>query len=269
MSLSPATPVPRRAAPEVVVDGSVIDEIRSFWDLDAAGYDAEPSHHPSTAAERAAWAATLHRHLPPAPARILDVGAGTGFLTLIAARLGHRVTALDLSSEMLRRLAAKAEVQGLTVETLQGAAHEVPAGPYDAVIERHLLWTLPEPRRALAAWRTAAPGGRLLLFEGVWGPTDRVEAARQWMRHGLRRLRRRPAGHHAHYDPAVLARLPLAGRSHPETVVAEAEAAGWDSPRLQRLTDVEWARRLTLGPIDRLLGVTPSFVVVCGPATRA
>jgi SAM-dependent methyltransferase len=241
----------------------VIDEIRSFWDLDAAGYDAEPTHHPSTTAERAAWAAALHRHLPPAPARILDVGAGTGFLTLIAARLGHRVTALDLSPEMLRRLRAKAETQRLAIETVEGAAHDVPAGPYDAVIERHLIWTLPEPQRALAAWRDAAPGGRLLLFEGIWGRADGVEAARQWMRHTLRRMRRRPSGHHASYDAAVLDQLPLAGRSHPETVASEAEAAGWGTPRLERLADVEWARRLTLGPLDRMLGVTPTFVVVC------
>jgi SAM-dependent methyltransferase len=259
-----AAPVPAAAG-----QGWVIDEIRSFWDLDAAGYDAEPSHHPSTAAERAAWAAALHRHLPPAPARVLDIGAGTGFLTLIAARLGHRMTALDLSSEMLRRLEAKAEAGGLAVETVQCAAHDVPAGPYDAVIERHLLWTLPEPRRALAAWRAAAPRGRLLLFEGIWGRADGVEAARQRMRHGLRRLRRRPGGHHASYDPAILARLPLAGRSHPEAVAAEAEAAGWGPPRLERLTDVEWARRLALGPLDRLLGVTPSFVVVCGSSPAA
>jgi SAM-dependent methyltransferase len=255
---APATPAP---GPDT--QDPVLDRVRSFWDLDAAGYDHDATHHPATAAERAAWSAALHRHLPRAPARILDVGAGTGFLTLMAAGLGHRVTALDLSSEMLNRLRAKGSAAGLDVDIVHGAAHEPPAGPFDAIISRHLIWTLPEPRRALSSWLATVPsGGLLLLVEGIWGGADPVEAARQRIRHAVRRLRRRGHGHHADYDPDLLACLPLAGRSHPETVVAEVEAAGWRTPRLERLADVEWTRRLALPPFDRLLGVTPSFVVI-------
>jgi SAM-dependent methyltransferase len=255
--------VPDLETPRPTPGDPVLDRVRSFWDLDAAVYDHEASHHPATAAERAAWSAALHRHLPRPTARILDVGAGTGFLSLMAAALGHRVTALDLSSEMLSRLQAKAEAAGLSVETVHGAAHEPPAGPFDAVISRHLLWTLPQPRRALTSWRGTVPsGGRLLLFEGMWGRADPVEAARQRVRHAIRRLRRRPSGHHGDYDRDLLACLPLAGRSHPETVVTEVEAAGWGTPWLERLPDVEWTRRLALPPFDRLLGVTPSFVVI-------
>ncbi|MDQ3886342.1 MAG: methyltransferase domain-containing protein, partial [Actinomycetota bacterium] len=91
-----------------------LESIRQFWDADAASYDRSASHHPSTALERAAWAGTLARLMPAPPARILDVGAGTGFLSLIAARLGHRVTAVDLSAEMLNRLQVKAAAEGLS-----------------------------------------------------------------------------------------------------------------------------------------------------------
>jgi SAM-dependent methyltransferase len=257
-------PLDAPAAAPTGVPTPTLDGIRAFWDRDAATYDADPSHHPSTAAERAAWNAMLARHLPPAPARVLDVGAGTGFLSLIVAGLGHHVTAVDLSDEMLQRLRRKADATGLAVDTVHAPAHEPPPGPFDAVVERHLLWTLPEPRRALAAWHSVAPGGRLLLVEGIWGRADAVEAARQWMRHTTRRLRRRPSPHHAGYGDDLMARLPLAGGSHPDTVAREVEAAGWGRPRLERLTDVEWARRLALPPLDRLLGTTPSFVVVCG-----
>ena len=44
---------------------------------------------------------------------------------------------------------------------MQADAASPPGGPFDAVVERHLLWTLPDPGAALVAWRQAAPTGRL------------------------------------------------------------------------------------------------------------
>ena len=114
----------------------------------------------------AAWLAVLADHLPPAPARILDVGAGTGAMSLLAAELGHRVTALDISPGMLGHAERKAAERGVTLETVIGPADSPPEGPFDAVIERHLLWTLPDPSGALAGWRRVAPGGRMVLLEG-------------------------------------------------------------------------------------------------------
>src|SRR5580692_6937640 len=137
---------------------AILDDIRRFWDDDAATYDNAPGHHPTSAAVQAAWTAALASLLPPPPARVLDCGAGTGFLSLIAARLGHRVTALDLSSQMLAKLRGAAEAEGLAIAVVVAPAHEPPPG-FDAVMERHLLWTLPDPVAALTAWRAAAPGG--------------------------------------------------------------------------------------------------------------
>jgi predicted RNA methylase len=51
-------------------------------------------------------------------ARILDVGAGTGRVTLELARAGHAVTALDLDAELLSTLSERAARQGLAVETV-------------------------------------------------------------------------------------------------------------------------------------------------------
>ena len=84
----------------------VTGRVRDWWDADAATYDDSSDHGWAVAspALRAAWNAALHRFLPGPGSRVLDVGAGTGFLSLAAARLGHRVTALDLSEGMLARL---------------------------------------------------------------------------------------------------------------------------------------------------------------------
>ncbi|MBV9452982.1 MAG: class I SAM-dependent methyltransferase [Rubrobacter sp.] len=127
---------------------------------------------------------------------MLDAGAGTGFLSL-AARLGYQVSALDLSSEMLQRLRAKVAAESLEVEVIEGPADHVPTGEFDAVVERHLVWTLPDPAATLMTWRSAASTDRLILFESAWGSAaEPHEALKAWARTKLRRLRRIPPPHH-------------------------------------------------------------------------
>jgi len=242
---------------------AILDEIRRFWDDDAATYDRARRHHPTDAAVRAAWTAAVEAFLPPPPARVLDCGAGTGFLSLIAARLGHHVTALDLSSAMLAKLRAAAEVELLDIEVVEGPADRPPAG-FDAVMERHLLWTLPDPGAALGAWHEAAGGRRLALVESLWGDADPLEARRGAGREWIRRVRGAPDDHHAPYPSGVRQSLPLGSGTHPRSVVELVAAAGWANPRLVRLRDVEWATSLQLALPERVMGVTPRFVVVAG-----
>jgi len=141
--------------------GDMEHRVQAWWDEDAGTYDRSPSHAASDPVEAAAWRAALLRLLPPAPATVLDAGAGTGAMSLLAADLGYKVTALDLSQGMLDRLRAKAGERDLKIEVVQGPADKPPKGPFDSVVERHLLWTIPDPGGVLTAWRAAAPRGRL------------------------------------------------------------------------------------------------------------
>jgi SAM-dependent methyltransferase len=201
--------------------------------------------------------------LPTSPARVLDVGAGTGFLTLLAGELGHQVTAVDLSPGMLGQLKAKAARAQLPVAVVEADAMAVPPGPFDAVMSRHLLWTLPDPLAALRAWREAAPNGRLVLVESHWdNQMSLPRLARQWSLRGLARARRTPPTHHAEYTPEVLAELPLGNGTNPERVLELVVAAGWVAPRLRQLTDVNWAARKALPWPDRLLGEVPHYAVL-------
>ena len=239
-----------------------IEDIRRYWDEDAATYDDSRQHRPTDAMVLAAWSAALEALLPPPPARVLDCGAGTGFLSLIAARLGHAVTALDLSPSMLDRLRTSAAAAGLHVETVVGTATEPPGAGYDAVVERHLLWTLPDPAGALSSWRAVAPDGRLLLVESLWGEVDPIEEVRGAARRLVHLLRKAPAEHHAEYTPELRRALPLSSGTHPRKLATMAAQAGWRVPCLHRLRDVEWAERLALPFPERLVGVAPRFAIV-------
>ena len=239
----------------------MLDDIRAYWNEDAATYDLGSQHRPRSPFVMAVWTAALERLLPPPPARVLDCGAGTGFLSLIAARLGHRVTAIDLSTGMLEHLRHASTSEGLDVEIVEGPADQ-PDGEFDAVMERHLLWTLRDPEGSLRAWRDVAPAGTLVLVEALWGGADPVERAKGRARQHLRRLRRGLPEHHAEYPEELRAALPLGSGTHPSTLVGLVASAGWQRPKMVRLADVEWAERLDLPMPERLLGVAPRFALV-------
>jgi SAM-dependent methyltransferase len=63
------------------------------------------------------------------PARVLDVGAGSGRVALDLARAGHSVTAVDLDSDLLAALAERSE--GLDIERLCADARTLVVGRND------------------------------------------------------------------------------------------------------------------------------------------
>ena len=232
------------------------ERLREYWDRDAETYDRSAVHALSDPVEAAAWRAVLRRNLPEPDARVLDSGAGTGAITILLAELGYRVTALDLSEAMLARAREKTAARGLDVEFVVGPADSPPSGPFDAVVERNSLWTNPEPAATLQAWReVTSAGGQLLALEG-FPPMGLLSDIQETASTALRRLLRIPHDHHAHYDQDLRERLPLAGRMSPARLAEAVEEAGWRAVRLERLRDVEWARR-RLRP--RLLHIVESI----------
>ncbi|MEU1853993.1 class I SAM-dependent methyltransferase [Streptomyces sp. NPDC019990] len=153
--------------------GSAVD-----WDARAADFDEEPDHGLRDPRVRRAWAGRLRDWLPGSAGDVLDLGCGTGSLSLLASEQGHRVTGVDLSPAMVTR--AREKLAGRDAVFLVGDAAEPPVGErrFDAVLVRHVLWALPDPGRALRHWAgLLRPGGRFVLVEGVWGTAEPVGIA--------------------------------------------------------------------------------------------
>lgn len=147
-------------------------KVRENWNVHAKDYDEQYQHGLKSAGEREAWMKLLAQLIPEKNARILDVGAGTGFLSLMLAQQGHQVKGVDLSPGMLDKARKKAKTAKLgNIEFAEGDAEalEEPSEKYDIVINRHLLWAMPNPKQAVSEWaRVLKPGGRLIIIDGDW-----------------------------------------------------------------------------------------------------
>jgi SAM-dependent methyltransferase len=105
--------------------------------------------------------------LPPAPARVADLGCGTGTLTRLLTDEGYRVDGLDFSGEMIRR--ARAKVPEARFVVGDAAAPALAPHQYDVVLSRHVLWAMPDPACAFGRWvNLLGPGGSVVLIEGRW-----------------------------------------------------------------------------------------------------
>lgn len=152
-----------------------IEAVRSNWTRRAAGYNDFYARYAEE--NRAAWREVCRKAVAAAfpqaagPLEVLDVGTGTGFLSTLLAELGHRVAAVDPTAAMLAHARREAGRRGVEVRFAECGGHDVArlGARFDLVTARYVLWTLPEPVRALDAWRgVLRPGGALLLADGVW-----------------------------------------------------------------------------------------------------
>jgi ubiquinone/menaquinone biosynthesis C-methylase UbiE len=141
------------------------------WDNIAAGYDefVTPTH---------LWLANegLRRADLRPDMRFLDVAAGSGALSIPAARLGAQVLATDQSPVMLERLKARACNEGLNLETrvMDGHALELGDNTFDVSGSQFGVMLFPDmPRGIMEMVRVTKPGGRVLM--SVFGDSRKIE----------------------------------------------------------------------------------------------
>ena len=122
----------------------------------------------------------LLRQLTPRPADALEVGCGAGAFTQLLASRARRVTALDLSPQMIRLAKSRAGGRG-NVEYLLGDFMRLPlpAAGFDCVISLATLHHLPLAPALRKMKDSLKPGGTLVIHDLIAdaGPADKAASA--------------------------------------------------------------------------------------------
>lgn len=122
---------------------------------------------------------TLMALLPPRPARILDLGCGTGWTSLFFARAGYEVVGADIAPDMIDRANRLRDIEGLDNVSFVVSDYESLTyhGEFDAAVFFHSLHHADDEglavRKAFAALK---PGGVLLADEPGVGHANSVDS---------------------------------------------------------------------------------------------
>lgn len=146
-------------------------EIEQAWTEDSGIYDDLIQKQLSNQRDVRHWTNTLKRFIgPPKGKRVLDVGTGPGFFSVLLARSGYQVTAADGSEGMVRQAERNFQNQHVKVELFCSDVvrlEEFPPNSFDAIVSRDVVWTLYDPETAYRRWmEILKPGGRLIVFDG-------------------------------------------------------------------------------------------------------
>lgn len=147
------------------------EQTQAAWDEIATGYDRTNTPSQMWIGNEGLRRAELRPGM-----RFLDVAAGSGALSIPAARLGARVLATDLSPVMLERLAARGHQEGLELETRQmdGHALELEDGSFDMAGSQFGVMLFPDMAKGISEMaRVVKPGGRVLM--NVYGDPHEIE----------------------------------------------------------------------------------------------
>jgi len=200
--------------------------------------------------------------------KALDVGTGPGFLALILAEMGHSVTGVDISTGMIDRAKENARMLNLMADFCHADAERLPFEDesFDLLVNRHLLWTLPDPRGAVEEWtRVLRPGGRIVAIDGAWFDPSPNARLRKGLSKAMTLIteRKLPSFYSvfAEYYNSIHRELPLYGDTKPDRISYLFEEAGLSNVSFKYLQEALQFQN-AFGPFSyRIAHKDPTFLV--------
>ena len=122
------------------------------------------------------WMKEIEKQIPAGRRlKILDVGCGAGFFSILLAKEGHEVFGIDLTPEMIENAIQLAEEENADCcfQVMDAENPMFADETFDVVISRNLTWTLPNAEHAYGEWmRVLKTGGVLVNFGANYGKED-------------------------------------------------------------------------------------------------
>lgn len=238
------------------------------WDLASETFDTHVGHGIQSKKERDAWKRAFQEVFPKKGLKILDVGCGTGELSLLFAEMGHKVTGIDISRQMLKTAKSKAETCEADITFGEGDAENPPYDPssFDIVFSRHLLWTLPNPKTAVENWnRVLRKNGKVVIIDGVWDRGTLESRVRRSAGALLTLLleRKDPRKGHAGYSDELKAQLPHAGGAPLEKVKEYLSNTGFEKIQVFDLKEVRETQKENM-PLGERIVRSYQYYLICG-----
>ncbi len=149
------------------------------WDEVAHGFDDLVTPINQASGEQALGYVKLD-----AGTRFLDVAAGTGALSLPAARSGAEVLATDYAPAMVEHLRARARNAGLSnldARVMDGTDLDLADDSFDVAASQHGVSLFPDMARGLSEMvRVVRPGGQVLI--SAFGPLEKAGLVHTFIR---------------------------------------------------------------------------------------
>ena len=240
-----------------------IESMARYWSQDAENYGGIIRKELASFRVKA-WQNYLREKLPADTRKVLDLGCGPGFFSIILAKMGYEVTAVDCSEGMLAQARQLVKRAGLEITLQQKDINhpEFPDDSFDAIVSRNVTWTLSNPWQVYEeCQRLLRPGGRLLLFDANWNmplyDEDMARRAENRRQECLRQYGDTLETADEVTEPLDPLQLPLSGTKRPYWDVELLRSMGFGEVHAEfDLTERLWDEKEQL-----LYGETPMFGV--------
>ena len=250
----------------------LLKNIEKYWTNRAEGY-SQVNLEELAGEKWPVWLSVIEEHMPKVERkgiRILDIGTGPGFFSIILSRAGYQVTAIDYTEEMLKKAKNNAGILADKIEWYQMDAQALrfADNTFDMIVSRNVTWNLEHPDRAYYEWmRVLHPGGVLLNFDANCYPhlfDEENRAAYEADRNKVSSL-----GMHDDYTCTDIEAMEAIARQVPLSHIQRPE---WDRQILKQLNGIQiqldekvW-QRVWCETEKVNNGSTPMFMVACTKA---
>ena len=154
---------------------NLLEEIQHYWNHRYSGY-SKVNQKELEGIQRERWKKQFKRLLPENQnLKVLDIGTGPGFFTIILEELGYsNITGVDYSYKMLEVARENIKTYGKensSIQLMQMDAQNLEFEPesFDIIVSRNLTWNLEKPQQAYSEWlRVLKPKGALFIFDANW-----------------------------------------------------------------------------------------------------